>query len=112
MTGDMSMMFMPMGGQTWIGASASFVGMWIAMMAAMMLPSLIPMLSRYRQAVGNVVDARLGWLTAVVVVGYFFVWTVVGMIVFVMGAALMAIEMQQPVLGRVMPTAVPIVILI
>ena len=33
-------------GQTWLGAAASFLGMWIVMMAAMMLPSLVPMLWR------------------------------------------------------------------
>ena len=50
---------MPMpGGWTWPGAAASFLGMWVVMMVAMMLPSLVPMLWRYRQAVpasaGNV----------------------------------------------------------
>ncbi len=49
----MSMAWMRMPGQTWPGAAASFLGMWLAMMAAMMLPSLVPMLWRYRQAVGG-----------------------------------------------------------
>jgi predicted metal-binding membrane protein len=35
-------------GQTWPGAAASFLGMWVVMMVAMMLPSLVPMLRRYR----------------------------------------------------------------
>ena len=30
-----------------------FLGMWTVMMAAMMLPSLVPMLMRYRRAVGR-----------------------------------------------------------
>ena len=47
----MSMAWMRMPGQTWLGAAASFLGMWIVMMVAMMLPSLVPMLWRYRQAV-------------------------------------------------------------
>src|SRR5437016_10191698 len=70
----MSMAWMRMPGQTWPGAATSFLGMWIVMMAAMMLPSLVPMLWRYRQAVGRTGEARLGWLTALVGVGYFFVW--------------------------------------
>src|SRR6266550_5802935 len=47
----MSMAWMRMPGQTWPGAAASFLGMWIVMIVAMMLPSLVPMLLRYRQAV-------------------------------------------------------------
>src|SRR3984893_5567364 len=70
----MSMAWMRMPGQTWPGAAASFLGMWVVMMVAMMLPSLMPWLWRYRQAVGRT-EARLGWLTALVGVGYFFVWT-------------------------------------
>ena len=49
----MSMAWMRMPGQTWPGAAASFLGMWVVMMVAMMLPSLVPMLWRYRQAVGR-----------------------------------------------------------
>src|SRR5579864_9447989 len=80
--GTMSMAWMPTPGQTWPGAAASFLGMWIVMMVAMMLPSLVPMLWRYRQAVGRTGEARLGLLTALVGVGYFFVWTVFGMAAF------------------------------
>src|SRR5437667_4843048 len=73
----MSMAWMRMPGQTWPGAAASFLGMWVVMMVAMMLPSLVPMLWRYRQAVGRTVEAPLGRLTAVVGVADFFLWTVV-----------------------------------
>src|SRR6516164_7491915 len=44
----MSMAWMRMPGQTWTGAAASFLGMWVAMTVAMMLPSVAPMLWRYR----------------------------------------------------------------
>src|ERR1700704_6256607 len=74
----MSMAWMRMPGQTWPGAAASFLGLWVVMMVAMMLPSLVPMLWRYRQAVGPG-ETRLGRLTALVGVGYFFVWTMFGM---------------------------------
>ena len=36
----MSLAWMQMPGQTWPGAAASFLGMWVVMMVAMMLPSL------------------------------------------------------------------------
>jgi predicted metal-binding membrane protein len=69
----MSMAWMRMPGQTWLGAATSFLGMWVVMMVAMMMPSLVPMLWRYRQAVGTV-ETRLALLTALVGLGYFVVW--------------------------------------
>src|SRR5439155_18580459 len=81
----MSMAWMLMPGQTWFGAAASFVGMWAVMMVAMMLPSLVPMLWRYRQAVGRTGETRLGLLTVLVGVGYFCVWIALGMAVFPLG---------------------------
>jgi predicted metal-binding membrane protein len=108
----MSMAWMQMPGQTWPGAAASFLGMWIAMMAAMMLPSLVPMLRRYRQAVGTTGEARLGPLTALVGAGYFLVWTVFGMAAFPLGVALAAIEMQRPAVSGAVPIAVGGVVLV
>jgi predicted metal-binding membrane protein len=72
---------MPMPGHTWLGAAASFLAMWVVMMVAMMLPSLVPTLWRYRQA-------GLGPMTALVGVGYFAVWTVFGMVAYLLGVAL------------------------
>jgi predicted metal-binding membrane protein len=134
----MSMTWMRMPGQSWPGAAASFLGMWIVMMVAMMLPSLVPMLSRYRQAVrgrdsdgfgdssnspatgrtpgsrsnGGASRSRLGWLTALVGVAYFFVWTVLGIATFPIGMTLAAIEMQHPSLSRAVPLAAGVVILL
>ena len=108
----MSMAWMRMPGQTWPGAAASFLGMWVVMMVAMMLPSLVPMLQHYRQAVGRTGATRLGLLTAIVGAGYFFVWTVFGIAVFPLGAALAEIEMQQPALARAVPIAVGAVVLV
>ena len=78
-------------GQTWSFAAASFLGMWVVMMAAMMLPSLIPMLWRYRQAVGSPGGTRLGRLTVLVGVAYFCVWAAFGLAAFPLGVALAAI---------------------
>src|SRR5437870_3821067 len=107
----MSMAWMRMPGQTWPGAAASFLGIWVVMMAAMMLPSLVPMLWRYRQAAVTTGETRLGLLTVLVAVGYFFVWTVFGMAAFPLGVALAAVEMQQPALARAVPIAVGVVVL-
>jgi len=108
----MSMAWMRMPGQSWSGAAATFIGMWMVMMVAMMLPSLVPMLRRYRQAVGRAGDTRLDRLTALVGFGYFLVWTVFGMAAFPLGVALAAVAMQQPELGRAVPLGVGAVILI
>jgi predicted metal-binding membrane protein len=108
----MSMAWMRMAGQTWPGAAASLVAMWIVMMMAMMLPSLVPMLWRYRQAVGSTGETRLGRLTAIVGMGYLFVWTMFGMAAFPLGVALAAVEMQQSALAHAVPIAAGVVVLI
>ena len=108
----MSMTWMRMPGQTWPGAVAWFMGMWVVMMVAMMLPSLVPMLRRYRQAIDGTGETRLGRLTALVGVGYFFVWTVFGMAAFPVGVVLAAVEMQLPALARAVPIAVGVVVLV
>lgn len=99
----MSMAWMRMPGQTWLGAAASFIGMWAVMMVAMMMPSLIPMLQRYREAIGRAGETRFGQLTAMVGVGYFVVWTILGVAVFPLGEALTSIEMRFPLLVRAVP---------
>jgi predicted metal-binding membrane protein len=108
----LSTMWMRMPGQAWPGAAASFVGMWVVMMVAMMLPSLVPMLWRYRLAVGRTGEARLGRLTALVGVGYFVVWTVCGIAVFPLGVALAALELQHPALARAVPIAAGVIVLL
>jgi len=107
----LSMAWMLMPGQTWPGVAGSFVGMWMTMMVAMMLPSLVPMLWRYRQAVEGPGRARLGRLTALAAVGYFVVWAGFGMVAFVLGFALAAAAMEQPALARAVPIAVGAVVL-
>src|SRR6185437_908400 len=84
MTGGwtMSMAWMRMPRQTWLSAGASFVGMWAAMMVAMMLPSLLPMLRGFRQAIRGTSEMRINKLTAIVGAGYFFVWTLLGILLF------------------------------
>ena len=108
----MSMAWMRMPGQTWPGAAASFLGMWVVMMVAMMLPSLVPMLWRYRQAIGRAGETRLASLTALAGFGYYFVWAVIGTAAFPLGVALAAVEMQLPALARAVPIAVGAVVLI
>ena len=106
----MSMAWMRMPGQTWAITAVSFLGMWIVMMIAMMMPSLVPMLRRYREAVTGTSEMRLAALTMLVAVGYFFVWTVFGMAAFPLGVTLTTIEMQQPALSRAVPIGVGVLV--
>ncbi len=133
----MSMTWMRMPGQTWPGAAASFLARWGVMMVAMMLPSLVPMLWRYREAVGVAGGAgvggaggarvgqaggtrvgrerggaRLGLLTAVVGAGYFFVWAALGSAAYPLGVALSAAAMREPALSRAVPVAAGVVVLV
>ena len=108
----MSMAWMRMPGQTWAGATASFAGMWIVMMAAMMLPSLAPVLWRYRESVCRAHGTYRDRLTTLLGLGYFFVWTLAGLAVFPVGVAMATIEMEQPALARAVPIAAGLVVLI
>jgi predicted metal-binding membrane protein len=114
----MSMTWMRMPGQTWPGAAASFVAMWTVMTAAMMTPSLVPMLARYRRAVacgarpGARPHARPHGLTALVAAGYFCVWTAVGAIAFAFGVPLATAAMQHAALARAAPLAAGVAVLV
>ncbi len=109
----MSMAWMRMPGQSWSSAAASFLGMWVVMMVAMMLPALVPMLWRYRRAVeAGTSGARLGRLTALAGSAYFLVWTLLGAIAFPLGVALATIAMELPTLARGVPIAVGVIVVI
>jgi predicted metal-binding membrane protein len=92
----MSMTWMRMPGQTWPAAAAMFLAMWLVMMVAMMLPSLVAMLWSHPT------DLR-GFLT--VGSAYFLVWTIAGIAVYPAGLALAAAEMRWPSLARAVPLA-------
>jgi predicted metal-binding membrane protein len=106
----MSMAWMRMPGQTWPGAAASFLGMWVVMMVAMMLPSLVPTLWRYQQTVATTAGRRVGWQTALVGLGYFFVWTGFGVAAFPLCVTVAAVVMQHPSLSRAVPVVVGVVV--
>ena len=108
----MSMMWMRMPRQTWVGAGVIFLGMWVVMMVAMMLPSLVPMLWRYREAIDGAGETRLGRLTALVGMGYFLVWTLFGMVVYPLGVAMATVVMKQEALARAVPMAAGGVVLV
>jgi predicted metal-binding membrane protein len=78
----------------------------------MMLPSLIPTLRRYRDAIGSSGVARRSWGAVVVGAGYFFVWAAVGMACFPAGVALAAVAMEQPPVAHAVPMAAGLTVLV
>lgn len=106
----MSMTWTRMPGQTWATAAESFLVMWVVMMTAMMLPSLVPMLRRYRHAVRGTSRSRLDGLTSLAGLGYFSVWTLFGLLIFPLGVLLTTTEMKLPALARSVPVDVGAII--
>lgn len=97
----LSTAWMPMCGQSWAGAAASFTGMWMVMMVAMMSPSLLPALREYRPGLATVAGA-----------GYFFVWAVLGAIIFALGAVLTQVLLQMNTVARAVPALSGLVVLL
>lgn len=86
---------MPMDAQPTMSLAPFLIG-WVAMMAAMMLPSVLPVVGRYaRTAAGNAIPA------IVFVAGYLAVWSVVGIPAFVASTRLDPMMHSCPWVGRV-----------
>ncbi len=107
----LSMAWVRMPGQSWPAAAAVFTGTWILMMAAMMLPSLVPMLVHYRRTLRGQDVTHLGKLTVLAGAGYFSVWAVWGLFVYLPGAFLAAAETQSMALAGLAPYATGMVLL-
>jgi predicted metal-binding membrane protein len=101
----MSMAWMRMPNQTWPAAAATFLGMWTVMMVAMMLPSLVPVLWRYRQAAGR-------RPTVLAALGYFAAWTSFGLAIFPLGVAMASLAMRHLALSVYVPVLVAVVVLV
>jgi predicted metal-binding membrane protein len=99
----MSMMWMPMAGQSNLAAAGMFIAMWTAMMIAMMLPSAMPMILLYRRAIAFHGAKHPAWRTALMIGGYFCVWAAFGAVTFIVGTLLARLEMFSPALGRAIP---------
>ena len=108
----MSMAWMRMSDRTWLFASTSFMGMWMVMMAAMMMPSLVPMLASYRRGLAETRESHVTWRTAIAGAGYFFVWALIGTAVYPLGVLLGEAEMRWTALARAVPIATGGVLLV
>jgi predicted metal-binding membrane protein len=107
----MSMTWMRMPGQTWPDHFSMFMGMWMVMQVAMMMPVLAPMLLRYRKALDGAARSRESSLTLVVAFGYFMVWSALGAVLYPLGVALGAATMELPQLSRLVPQAATLMLM-
>jgi predicted metal-binding membrane protein len=103
---------MSMPQQTWCLAAAGYLGMWMAMMVPMMLPSLVPALSRFRRSVRGADGIHLHGLAALVGVGYFVIWAVLGAAAYAAGAAVVAVEMRWGEVAQWLPVGAGVVLLV
>ena len=88
---------MDAGPGTDLGSFGWFAGIWAVMMAAMMLPSLVPMAGAYaRQARGGTreVTPRSLLRTTLFTVGYLLVWVLVGLVAWVLFEGVRALDLS------------------
>ena len=90
----MSMMWMPMDGQSWFASATSFLFMWLAMMVAMMMPSALPTFLRVRRQWASL------WCIAS---GYFAIWLTAGVGIYALGAAFAAVTMRSEFFSHAVP---------
>ena len=96
---------MTMAQETWFGAAARYLGMLMLVMVPMMLPSLVPMLSRYRRSARGTHGIHLHGLTALVAIGYLVIWAVLGAVAYGVGAGIMAAMMHWEPVAEWLPLA-------
>lgn len=99
--GSMAIDTTPAPGPALAGA-AGFVGAWVVMMAAMMLPSAAPLVLLYRAAGADARAVNAGPLVA----GYLLVWAAFGGLVYAAQQALGTLTHASPALGNARPYAV------
>lgn len=87
-------------------SAGRFLAMWLVMMVAMMTPSLVPMLARFRRAA-----PAGGALTVLAGAGYFTVWTGLGVVAYAAALAWGAAEQRWAPLAREAPLAAGLVLL-
>ena len=108
---SMSTAWTPLCGGSWPVAAAAFIGMWAVMMTAMMLPSLMPVLWRFRERAAATGVARPNLPAALAGFAYLLVWSALGLAVFASGALLLEAALRWPLLARAVPFAAGLVVI-
>jgi len=97
----MAAMWLPMCGQSRLGAMACFIGTWAAMMVPMMLPLAVAPLLNYRATLAG--EGRAFLLTAIAGLAWAATWMASGLPVYLAGAAVARALLGMPALARMMP---------
>jgi predicted metal-binding membrane protein len=91
----LSMMWMPMHGQSWLASTTSFLVMWLAMMVAMMMmPSVLPLFLQIRRP----------WTSlSSMASGYFAIWLAAGIVLYPPGVAFALLATHSESFSRAVP---------
>jgi len=90
----MSMMWMRMPGQTWLESGLTFLLMWLTMMIAMMMPSALSMFLKTKRQ-----WTSLCYMAS----GYFVIWLVAGLGIYIAEAVFAMIAMRSELYSRTVP---------
>jgi predicted metal-binding membrane protein len=99
----MSALWLPMCGQSWLGAMAGFAWMWASMMVPMMLPLAVPPLCRYRATLDGTGTWRPFLLTAAAGLAWAAAWTAPALPLYLTGTVAARALLDMPALARTMP---------
>ncbi|HEU4988566.1 MAG TPA: DUF2182 domain-containing protein [Gemmatimonadaceae bacterium] len=99
--GPMAMAGMSVPADGWLRGYPAFVSAWVVMMAAMMLPSLLPKLWEYARAVRGLGAGRAIGGVAAVWAGYLGVWAAIGVLVYPVQVAFGAMGAGMPAVARI-----------
>ncbi len=108
----MSMAWMRMPRQSWLGPAAMFIAMWVVMMVAMMLPSLVPALFNYSRLLRRTEGVNSGALAALAGGTYFLAWAVVGVGAYAVGTLVTTAEMRSVSITSHVPIATAVVLVL
>ena len=108
----MSMAWMRMPRQSWLGPAAMFIAMWVVLMVAMMLPSLVPTLFNYSRLLQRGERVNSGALAALAGGTYFLAWAVVGVGAYAVGTLVTTAEMRSVSIASHVPLATAVVLVL
>ncbi len=108
----MSMMWMPMSGQSALRSAFEFLLAWEIMMFAMMLPSVAPFMLLYGRVMGQRGRGHKEFVPPwIFVSGYFAVWLGFGVVAYGLGMGFTQLTMRSLALARVTPVLTGMVVL-
>lgn len=98
----MSMMWMQIPSQNWLGAAAQFLVMWLGMVSAMMLPLMVPVFLHTQRR--RFLHTERRWMSLCLMAGgYYAVWLMAGLTVYGIGAVMAEWTLHSDQGSRLIP---------